>query len=376
MQRFVETNMKIDGTKLRARARWAGLVALGTLVAGCGGDAEAGDAEPAAEAADGYTRIVNVEVRPVAPTSFVEEIPMTGAVEANRDVVVSAEETGPIRRLPVEKGSRVAQGQAIAAIDDAVLAAQVEQARAQATLAQETWQRRKRLFEQDRVGSELAYLEARYAAEQAQASLTALEERLSKTIIRAPISGILDSRDVEIGSMVTVGTPIARIIQVDTVKIKAGVPERYALAVRTGSSVRVTFDVLGGREYEAEISYVGAAVNPQNRTFPVEFRLPNDDETIKPEMVAKVSIVSAVVDDAIVVPQEALVRVEEGYVVYVVESQDGQEIARVREIERGTAQRNRVIIRSGLEAGDRLIVVGQQQVTDGDQIRVVASHTP
>jgi membrane fusion protein (multidrug efflux system) len=373
-KRFVETTMSIDGRATRRRARWAGLATVTMVAVSCGGDARAGDTDPAEGGSEGYTRIVNVEVQAVQATSFIEEIPLTGTVEANRDVIIAAEESGPIRRLLVEKGQRVTPGQALAVIDDAVLSAQVEQARAQAALAREVWERRKRLYEQDRVGSELAYLEAKYAAEQAQASLKALEERLSKTVIRAPISGILDQREVEIGSMVTVGTPVARVLQMNPVKIRAGVPERYALAVRTGASAHVTFDVLGGQEYEGQISYVGAAVNPQNRTFPVEFTLPNEDETIKPEMVANVSIVSAVLEDVLVVPQEALVRVEDGYVVYVAESQDGGEIARVRRVERGPAQRNQVVIRSGVSEGDQLIVLGQQQVTDGDRVRVVGSR--
>ena len=104
-----------------------------------------------------------------------------------------------------------------------------------ADLAKETWDRRKRLFEEDQVGSELAYLEAKYASEQATANLNVLEERLARTTIRAPIDGILDSREIEVGNMVAPGTPVARIVDNNPVKITAGVPERYAADVRTGA---------------------------------------------------------------------------------------------------------------------------------------------
>jgi membrane fusion protein, multidrug efflux system len=92
-------------------------------------------------------------------------------------------------------------------IDDAVLRAQVGQARAQADLAEQTWERRKRLWEEDRVGSELAYLEAKFAAEQTAANLAGLEARLERTTIRAPFTGILDERAVEVGTMVSPARP-------------------------------------------------------------------------------------------------------------------------------------------------------------------------
>ena len=355
--------------EVKRRSAW-GVLALALAVGACGGSAEAG-ASDEANAEPGFQRIINVQVSPIQPTAFDEEIRLTGTVEANRDVIISAEEGGVIRELFVEKGRRVQAGQPIARIDDAVLAAQVEQARAQARLAEETWQRRKRLYEEDKVGSELAYLESKYSAEQATASLRSLEERLARTTIKAPIAGILEDRRVEVGTMVSPGTPVARVLQLTPVKVAAGVPERYTQDVRSGDSVSVRFAALGGDSYTGTISYVGSAVDPGNRTFPVEFTLPNRDEAIKPEMVASVAIRSRRVEDAIVVPQQALIRVEDGYVVFVAEDEGGQTIARRRTVDVGASQQNQVQIRSGLAAGERLIVVGQQQVAEGDRIRIV-----
>lgn len=354
--------------------RWMfGALLLAVGAAGCGGDVEAGDTGEANDT-EGFARIINVEVRELSTSEFQENISLTGTVEAHRDVMVGAEEGGTIVQVFRDKGVRVAAGQAIAKIDDRILTAQVNQARAQAALARESWERRKRLYEQDQVGSELAYLEAKYTAEQAEASLAALEQRLSNTVIRSPIAGILDDRMIEVGTMVSPGTATARVIDLDPVKITAGVPERYALDVKAGAAASVTFDVLGDETFGGTISYVGAAVNPRSRTFPVELTLPNREALIKPEMVANVSVVRGVTSEAVVVPQEALVRVEDGYVAYVVESDGGHEVARTRRVERGPAQRNQVVITAGLEPGDRLIVVGQQQVENGDRVRVVGTN--
>lgn len=343
-------------------------VVLAVAVGACGGDATANGSD---EEADTFARVVNVETTAVQSERFVELIRLTGTVEANRDVQVSAEETGVVREILVEKGNAVRAGQPILRIDDRVLRAQVEQARARADLARETWQRRQRLFEVDGVGSELAYLEAKYAAEEARANLQTLEERLDRTVVRAPLEGILDRRMVEVGTMVNAGTPVARIVSLDPVKITAGVPERFAADVAPGAEAEVRLDALDGRVFEARVSYVGATVDPGNRTFPVELGLPNPGHVIKPEMVASISLVRRVRNDAMVVPQEAIVRVEDGFVVFVVDDEEGEEVAVATPVTTGPSSGNRVVIEEGLQAGDRVIVVGQQQVAHGDRVRTV-----
>jgi membrane fusion protein (multidrug efflux system) len=336
---------------------------------GCGG-AQAEDPNPE----NGYTRVINVEVQRVQPSTFTEVVRLTGTVQANQDVMISAEEGGVVREILVDKGSRVSAGDALFRLDDDLLLAQVDQARALSAMAGETWERRKRLYEEDGVGSELVYLEAKYAAEQAAANLRLLEERLERTVITAPIGGVLDSREIEIGSMVAAGTPVARIVDANPVKITAGVPERYAADVAVGARAVVTFDVLPGQEFSGTLSYAGVAVNARNRTFPVEVVLPNPGGVIKPEMVANVSVVRRTYGEAIVVPQEALVRTEGGYIVFVVEEDGEATLVQARQVEAGPAQRNEVMIRSGLEAGERLVVVGQQSVASGDHVNIVAER--
>lgn len=343
------------------------VVTLLPLLAGCGG--EAGNAAEGAPAA--VAREINVVVEEVVPGDFTEEISLTGTSLAARDVIVSAEEGGVIRELLVEKGATVAEGAAIARIDDSVLRPQVVRARAEAALAEESWQRRKRLFEEDQVGSELAYLEARLLSEQAAAQLAVMEERLLRTVVRAPFGGVVEDRLVEIGSMVSPGSQVARIIDLDPVKVSIGVPERYAQDIRTGTRVQLFFDALEGRTFDGRISYVGTAVNPQNRTFPVELSISNTNGSIKPEMVANVSIVRRSVSDALSVPRDAVVRVSDGSAVFVVKREGDVEVVEARAVTLGLSQANRVTVTSGLEAGDRVIVVGQQLVANGDQVRVV-----
>lgn len=350
---------------------------LAIAVGACGDDARAGDAAGLDSQATGqasFQRVINVEVQRVEPQPFQEIIRITGTVQANQDVILSAEESGVVRELLVPRGASVRQGDPLVRIDDAILQPQVREAEARAALAQESWERRRRLFEDDRIGSELAYLEARYQAEQAEAQLATLRERLARTVIRAPIRGVVDERMVEVGTMVSAGTPVVRMVQVDPVKVQGGVPERFAGDVRPGASARVTFDVLREEVFQADVRFVGSTVNPRNRTFEVELALPNPGRVIKPEMVANLELSRRDLTDALVIPQNALVRVEEGFVVFVAVDEDGQGVAQVRPVRLGPAQRNLVVVEEGLDPGDRLIVVGQNQVANGDRIQVVGER--
>jgi membrane fusion protein (multidrug efflux system) len=354
---------------MSARVRGHTAFAVTLAVAGCG-SAQAEGARDASGSAD-FARIVNVEVSEIATETFVEEIRLTSVAMANQDVMLEAEESGVIRSLFVDRGDVVATGDAIATIDDRILQSQVDQARAVAELAAQTWDRRKRLWEEEQVGSEIAYLEAKFAAEQTEAALRGLEERLARTIVRAPFAGVLDERHVDIGTMVGPGETIGRLVDLHPIKVFAGVPERYATDVEVGATARMVFDALGDEVFTAPIRYVGATINPRNRTFPIEVEVANPDGAIKPEMVANMSVTRRRVADAMVVPQDALVRVEEGYVVFIASEDSGVAVAEVRSVQLGPTRRNLVVIESGVMPGEQLIVVGQKSVADGDRIDIV-----
>ncbi len=353
-----------------APAKWILAAGAVGMVFGCGG----AQADRAPDPDQSSVRVVNVEVERVEPRNFTRTIRLTGVVQAMRDVLVSAEESGVVRQIVRDKGLPIRSGAAILKLDDGILLAQVRTATAQAELAQVLWERRKKLYEEDEIGSEVSYLEAKYGAEQALGNLAALQTRLARTTVSAPINGVLDARFVEVGSMVSPGTPVARIVQMDSVKVVAGVPERFALDIVTGANATVSFDVLEGDDFAGNIAYVGAAVEPDSRTFPVELVLPNPGRRIKPEMIAEITVVQQELKDAIVVPQQALVSMEEGYVIFVVDGSGDEVRADARSVQIVAAQGNEAIIGSGLHQGDRVVVVGQQGLTDGDRVQVVVNE--
>ncbi len=348
----------------------AGLAIMTVLAGGCGPrDAKGGQAGELAGAESTATgRVVNVAVLEVQPERYADFVTVTGAVTADRDVTVASEESGVIREVFVAKGARVRASQPIARIDDRVLRAQYEQATAEAELARETWERQRRLWEEDSIGSEIAYLRARYGAETAAATARVLAVRLERTTILAPIAGVLDERFVEVGSMVAPGSAVARVVDADPLKVNAGIPERYAGEVRTGAAVVVSFD--NGAEVEGVVGYASTMIDDRNRTFAVEVRVGNAGGQLKPGMVARVRVTRAIIEDALLVPRDAVLRAQSGYVVYTAAQENGQWVARTRAVETGSSDGRRVMIREGLSAGERIIISGQQQVANGDAIRI------
>ncbi len=141
-----------------------------------------------------------------------------------------------------------------------------------------------------------------------------------------------------------------------------------------GAEAILRFEAIGDEVYTSAIRYVGATINPSSRTFPIEVELSNADGAIKPEMVSNMSIIRQQVEEAIVVPQDALVRVEDGYVAYVVVERSGVQVAEVRNLELGPTRRNLVVVEKGLSVGEDLIIIGQKSVADGDRVNLVGAQ--
>lgn len=357
----------------RNSLRSAPVVLLVAAVAACGG---ANGSEPGADGTEKpTTRVINVEVMEMVPRPFTEYVNLTGAIAADRDVVVSAEESGVVREIFVQKGDAVRTGQPIARIDDRVLAAQVDQARAQAELARETWERQRRLWEVDSIGSEMLYIQARQGWQTAEANARGLAERVRRATVRAPIDGVVEERSVEIGTMVAPGAPIARVIDVNPVKVIAGIPERYAGSISNGAPADLVVAALRGRDFAGRVSFVGAAIDLASRTVPVEIAVPNPGGVLRPGMVAELRVESAQREQTLLVPQGAVQRAETGYFVYVIADRAGDPVAEARPIVFGESQGGWVPVETGLAAGDHVVVVGQHQVAAGDRVSIVGEAT-
>ena len=339
------------------------LLAAGS-VSGC----ESADAEDAEANAAPTRRVVRVQTTIAQPKTFEERIQLTGTVEAVNDVTISAEAGGRVKYV-ADLGTRVRSGTIVGRFDDRLLKSQAVAAEADFKLASDTYRRQEALYA-DSVISALEFENARARRDQSEATYAQARKMYDDTQLRSPIAGRVEAKFVEEGELVAPGTPVVRVVDARKVKIAAGVPERYAADIKEGARVSVSLPAVG-MATEATLAFVGSVVNPQSRTFPVELELANESGQLKPEMVADVSIERRTIEDAIVIPQNALVRDDLGIGVFALESVDGDLVAKRRNVVAGASFGGLTVIESGVEIGQEIVVVGQSSLTDGNLVEVV-----
>lgn len=351
------------------------------LVGGCGDQGESENPEGADSTATSSSSsggskqdfAVNVKTMMLQPETFDDIISVVGTVKPSEDILVASEEGGKVERWMIRKGTFVRPGQDMLKLNDDILQAQLKGAQAQKKIAAINAEKSAKVYADAGAVSEVSVTTAQYNLDAAAANVDLLETRIKKMVVKAPAAGIIEDRLVDIGEMVAPGSPIARLIQVGTVKVSAGVPERYVDGLRVGLPVTLTFDALDKRQVQGKITYVGAVVNQSDRTVTVEIELRNSGE-YKPEMVANLSIVKDELRNVIVVPRTALVRVEDGYQVYLVvpnPNGDGY-IAEARQVRLGSSDQGKIVITEGLSAGDRIITVGQSKINPGERVEFSA----
>ena len=364
------------------------LVLLALVAAGCGGADGSDGTATAATGEDGLAqRSIRIETLVLQPTTFEDVIELTGAVESVNDATLSAEAAGTVEML-TPLGRRVGQGAVVARLDQGLVRAafqqaeaQVENAMASLELAQDNYNRQEPLY-RDSIISALEFQNVRTQLNQAKASLRQAEalrdqaqEQINNTVIRAPFSGTVEEHAVERGEQASPGMPVLRIVDTRRVKVNVGMPERYAGDIEVGTEVMLDFKAYRGETRQGRVSFAGSAINPTNRTFPVEIEVDNTDGRLKPEMIAEVYVAREKLDDVLVAPRSAVLRDENGTSVFVVTQQDGMATANRRPVRLGPAYAGRVIVESGLEAGAEVIVLGQTTVTEGDAVEIVEQYT-
>ena len=295
-------------------------------------------------------------------TLFKHYFEVQGNVNTDQNIVLYAEYTGVLTQLYVKEGQRVAKGQRLAKIDDGGLGSELARQEAQTALAKTTYERQKRLWDQ-KIGSEINYLEAKTNYEAMQAATDQLRSRVGKTVITAPFSGIVDNTLADQGQVVNAGqTGVLRLVNLSDMYVEASIPEAFLGKVSEGTD-------------DGKIRQVGNFVSPDSRTFDVKISIPNPDNTIKPNLIATVMVNDYTSENAIVVPENVVQQNALGNsITYVYEEQaDGTAIAKQVQIKEGYSDDQRIEITSGLSAGDRLIIEGARSLRDGQAVELKES---
>ena len=313
-----------------------------------------------------------VTTRALNDTLFRHFIELQGNVETKQNVIVYPEYQGTLIRVLVKKGDRVRKGQTLARIDDGGLGSQVSQLEVQEQLAKTTFERQKRLWEQQ-IGSEIQYLQAKANHESTRDAVNQAKSQLGKTTIRAPFSGVIDEVITEQGTVVAPGQGVFRIVNLKDMYVKADVPERYLASVVPGKEVAIEIPMLG-ETLTSEVRQTGNYINPNNRSFSIEVDVPNKDGQVKPNLTAKLKINDYSSENAILIPLSVISEnaKNEQYVYKAIsKGEKDKAVAKRQIIKTGKTQGDYIEVLEGLNEGDVIIEEGARSVKEGQEVKIL-----
>lgn len=307
----------------------------------------------------------------VKDTLFRHFTEVQGDVATKENILIYPEFSGLLREVYVKEGQKVTKGTILARIDDGGLSSQLAQIEAQAALAKTTFERQKRLWEQN-IGSEIQYLEAKTTYDAAQNSVNQIRTQVGKTVVRAPFTGVIDQVISEQGVVVNPGqNALFRLVNLDNMYVQASVPENYLGKIKTGTSVVVEIAAIG-QQFEGVVRQVGNFINPDNRSFQIEVALPNKEGQIKPNLIATVRLNDYTAENAIIVPENTIQQNSQGQtLVYLFEKEsDSTGVAKRVIVETGYTYKQDIEILNGLEPGDEIIVEGGRNLRDQQKVKL------
>ena len=308
----------------------------------------------------------------VQPQVFNDYLDLQGNVKTRENVLLYPEMAGTLLTVKVKKGARVSKGQILAVIDNGGMSNQLSQLKTQAALAQTTFERQASLWEQ-KIGSEIQYLQSKAQAEAQANAVLQLEKVLAKAQITAPFSGVIDQVLKDPGTVVSPGngSEVFRLINLSNMYIEVDVPEGYLGAVTKGKKAGVYFPVLQD-SVNAVVRETGNYINPNNRSFSAEIAVENPNGSIKPNLNARVHINDYTNENALLIPQSVISENAAGeQYAYVAALNNGEAIAKRHIITTGKTQGDFVEITSGISAGDLIIKEGARSVKDAQAVKIL-----
>ncbi len=292
-----------------------------------------------------------------------------GTLVAIRGVTLSAELTGTVREIGFENGGLVKKGQLIVRLDTSAESAQLQSAIADAGLARQTLDRAESLRKQE-VNTQAELELAQAKDKQARAAVVNLEAIINKKVIRAPFDGRVGIRQVELGQVVSPGTPIVSLQTVTPIYAEFQLPQQALADVKLGQKVQVSTDVYPGQTWDGEITTINPEIDPSTRNVRMRATVQNPDGRLTPGMFANVEVAAGEKRKVLVVPATAVLFAPYGDSVYVLENKKGEDgkehlLAQQRFIRTGERRGDYVAVSSGLAEGETVASAGAFKLRPG-----------
>lgn len=307
---------------------------------------------------------INVGGKIVLPESFSENLSLTGSLEANEQIDIQSEISGLVESINFQEGASVHKGQVLLTLNDAELQAQLHQAKTQNTLALENDRRAKLLLEKEAISrEEFESANATYRSSLAQIEL--IQAQLRKTVIRAPFSGVVGLRNISKGGYISPATIVAKLVNVDHIKVSFSIPEKYASKVSLHQPI--DFQVQGNEQvYQAKIYAVEPTIQTDSRTLLVKALASNSSKKLIPGQFAEVDFPLEANEQSLLIPSEALIPIQNGKKVFVYRQGKAKE---VKVVVGARTQADAVVI-EGLQPGDTVLTTGIMTLKDGVEVNV------
>ena len=306
-----------------------------------------------------------VSVATVKDTIFSHYLEVQGNVNTKENLIIYPQYAGILNTVNVIAGQKVTKGQVLGTIDDGGLSQQLGQLENQLALAKTTFERQKRLWDQ-KIGSEIQYLQAQTNMVSQQKAVNQMKAQMAKTRIIAPFNGVIDELIAERGQVVGPGQGLMRIVNLNNMFVSTTVPESYIGKLKVGTEVSVYLASLG-KSFNGKIRQVGNNINPNNRSFGIEVSVPNTENLLRPNQVAKLKITDYTNAKAVVVPSNVIQEDADGnqFVFEVSSVKDKTGIAKKVIVKVGKTSDNFTEILSGLEPKTMVVGDGVKTVSEG-----------
>ena len=338
-----------------------------------GAPAGAASGVPGAGPAGGAGRAPVVEVAKVESMTLVDETQAVGSLRSRQGVMLRPEVGGRVKQILFSDGQRVRKGQLMVQFEDQLQQAQVAQARAELSIAEANHKRNQELVAQNFI-SQRSLDESSAALEVSRAKLSLAQATLQRLQVLAPFDGITGLKQINVGDYLKDGADMVNVEDMDAVLLDFRLPERFQAKVRAGQKAQLTVDALPGRPFSAIVQAVDPLIEANGRSVGVRGCIDNRQQQLRPGMFARVNAVFGSRDNALVIPEEAII--PQGGRTFVVKVVQGDKPdVRVSErvaVKVGLRQPGKVEIVEGLAAGDTVVTAGHQRLQkDGTAVRVV-----
>jgi RND family efflux transporter MFP subunit len=312
-------------------------------------------------------KMKDVSVLDLTPRSFDHYVQTQGSIVAIDNIQMSAKAAGIVTAVYTREGDAVGQGQILAQIDNSLIARGIDEVKSQLELSNTVFQRQKNLWDQ-KIGTEVQFLQAKTNKESLERRLATLQEQNEMTKIKAPISGTVDEVRIKVGENAAPGMPVFRIVNTSDLKASAKISESYITTILKGNKASVSFPDLN-KNIDAKVSFVGRNIDALTRSFPIEVKLPSA-AYLRPNMTAVMKIIFHTEPNALCVPVNVVQEINGQKIVYIAEADGKNMVAHKKNVEVDGVFGTLAQIKSGLKAGDKIITVGYQGLSDGEIIKL------